>query len=111
MQGLWILVNSAEIIPVVVFDQGAILVAIRIHDKLHAKDSLLASGNKVYSFSGLELFYIDVLLFVHYLYGGVPVRNVVELLNNLLHSFELFGVRGEVHFLLFWVNATLIGLP
>ena len=111
LQGLWILVNPTETFPVVVFDQGVILVAIRIHDKLHADDSLLASGNKLYSFTGPYLFYFDVLFFASYFYNSVPMRGVVELLNKLLRGLELFEVRGEVTFMLFEVNEVHIGLP
>ena len=111
LQGLWILVNPAKIFPVVVFDQGDIFVTIRVHDKLHPKDSLLACSNKPCSFLGSEVFYFEVLLFAYYFDGSVPVRCVVELLNNLPCGLEIFNVRGEVHVLLFKVNEVRIGLP
>ena len=41
LQCLWILVNSAKVFPVVILDQGTILVAIRVYDELYAKDPLL----------------------------------------------------------------------
>ena len=41
----------------------------------------------------------------------MPVRCIVEFLNDLFHGLERFKVCGEVHFLLFEVNEVLIGLP
>ena len=64
----------------------------------------------MYSFSGPEIFYVDVFFFAHYFYASMPVRGVVELLIDLLHSLDLLEVHSEVHFMLFQVNEALIGL-
>ena len=111
LQGLWILVSPSKIFPVVVFGQGAILVMVCVHDKLHSVDSLLAGNNKLYSCIEPELFYFDVLFFAYYFYNGVLVCSVVELPNNLLHGLEPFEICGEVHILLFQVNGVLVCLP
>ena len=106
----WILVDSSKVFTVVVFDQGAIFVAIYVHDTLHAEDFLLAISNKLYSFSGPEIIHTHVLFLAQSFYNGVSVRGLVELLDKLLRSLELFEICGEVHFLLLWVNEILISL-
>ena len=111
LQGLCIRANPAERFPVLVFYQGAILVTVHIHDKLQSKDSLLLGAKALYSFIGPKLFWFDVLFFAQYFNNGVPVMGVVELHNNLLHGLELFEVRGEINFMLFWVNEVLVYLP
>ena len=99
LQGLWILVNSLEVLPIV-FDQGAICIAIHVHDKLYTKESHRAFDNKLYSFNGHEIIRTDVIFLAHYLHDGVPVHGVVKLLDNLLHSFEFFKVCGEIYCML-----------
>ena len=73
LQGIWVLVSPAEIFLVVVFGQGAIFVTIRVYDKLHPEDSLLACGNTLCSFFGPEDLYFGVLFFVYYFDDSVPV--------------------------------------
>ena len=74
--------NSIEVFPVIVFDQGALVIAISVHDELHTNDPLLTIGNKFRGFCQSETICTDILFPAQYLYNCVPLWALVELLHQ-----------------------------
>ena len=100
-----------SIFPVIVFDEGAELVSIRIHDELHGQHSLLSRLNELNLFRGINGVDVSALLATDDGNVAVLCCALVELLHYLVKGFELLEVFRDVHFMLAHVGKVLVCLP